>query len=136
MPIVGTGSKKESHGQGSAVGAGNEARAGHDLIGGPPLPSSGDAEQGLLAACILDQTGETISMCSESGLQPEHFYSPSHQLIYSALLDLQREGEPADEILLAEKLSKLDKLEEVGGHAALASLAGRIETPVNAPHWL
>ena len=136
MPIVGTGSKKESHGQGSAVGAGNETRAGHDLIGGPPLPSSGDAEQGLLAACILDQTGETISMCSESGLQPEHFYSPSHQLIYSALLDLQREGEPADEILLAEKLSKLDKLEEVGGHAALASLAGRIETPVNAPHWL
>ena len=136
MPIVGTGSKKESHGQGSAVGAGNETRAGNDLIGGPPLPSSGDAEQGLLAACILDQTGETISMCSEAGLQPEHFYSPSHQLIYSALLDLQREGEPADEILLAEKLSKLDKLEEVGGHAALASLAGRIETPVNAPHWL
>ena len=36
-----------------------------DTIEGKPLPSNLDAEQGLLAACILDTTGEIMGKKSE-----------------------------------------------------------------------
>lgn len=114
--------------------AGNRGR--EDVLGGPPLPINHDAEQGLLAACIIDQTGETTSLCREAGIEPEHFHSPTHQIIFSALLDLQSDGIPASEILLAEKLLQNGQLEEVGGTATLATLTSRIETPAHAPYWL
>jgi replicative DNA helicase len=137
MPSAEIGTQGERKQRSSREFGGDKSSAGTaNFLSGPSLPSNGDAEQGLLAACILDQTGETTSLCAESGLLPEHFYSPNHQFIYSALLDLQREGEPADEILLAEKLSQRDQLDEVGGHAALAALTSRIETPAHAPFWL
>ena len=137
MPSAEIGTQGERKQRSSREFVGDKSSSGAtSFLSGPSLPSNGDAEQGLLAACILDQTGETTSLCAESGLLPEHFYSPNHQFIYSALLDLQREGDPADEILLAEKLSKLDQLNEVGGHAALAALTSRIETPAHAPYWL
>ena len=137
MPSVGTDTKSErQRGGAHKLPKQRAAPLDVDVLSGPVLPSNGDAEQGLLASCILDQTGETISMCAEEGLQPEHFYSPKHQSIYAALLDLQREGEPADEILLADRLQRLDRLEDVGGHAFLATLTSRIETPAHAPYWL
>ncbi len=137
MPSVGTDTKSERQRSGSReLDRSGSSPRDVNILGGPSLPSNGDAEQGLIAACILDQTGETTSMCAEKGLQPEHFYSPKHQAIYAALLDLQLEGDAADEILLAERLSRCDKLEEVGGHAALATLTSRIETPAHAPYWL
>ena len=111
MPSAEIGTQGERKQRSSREFGDDKSSAGAtSFLSGPSLPSNGDAEQGLLAACILDQTGETTSLCAESGLLPEHFYSSNHQFIYSALLDLQREGEPADEILLAEKLSKLDQL--------------------------
>ena len=95
-----------------------------------------DAEQGLLAACIIDQRGETISMCVEGGLLEEHFSSTRHQAIYSVLLDLHREGERIDETLMAERLSRSGKLDEVGWQTALAALTSRIETSAHAAYWL
>ena len=141
MPTAGTAtaSPRESSTQNRDDGPGSSFsgnRDRKDLIGGPPLPTNHDAEQGLLAACIIDQTGETTSLCSEAGLEPDHFHSPAHQLIYTALLDLHGEGVPVSEILLAEKLLQNGNLEEVGGTATLATLTSRIETPAHAPYWL
>ena len=74
---------------------------------GRPLPNSLDAEQGLLAACILDSTGEVIGRCMEQSISSDHFYDQSHQLIFDALLALFKENLEADEILLSDKLSDL-----------------------------
>jgi replicative DNA helicase len=71
------------------------------------------------------------------GRSPEGtFFSAKHRTIYSVLLDLHREGERIDETLMAERLSRSGKLDEVGWQAALAALTSRIETSAHAAYWL
>ena len=85
-----------------------------DKIEGRPLPSNLDAEQGIIAACLIDSSGEVISNCIESALRPEDFYFVKHQLIYDALLDLHGATIQADEIILTEKLKTNGNLELCG----------------------
>ena len=103
---------------------------------GRPLPNSLDAEQGLLAACIVDSSGEVIGRCMEQSISSDHFYDQSHQLIFDALLALHKENLEADEILLSDKLSDLGNLERVGGREFIINLTSRIETIAHAPFWL
>lgn len=103
---------------------------------GQGLPNSLDAEQGLLAACIVDTSGEVIGRCMEQAISSDHFYDQSHQLIFEALLVLHKENLEADEILLADKLSDLGNLERVGGRDFIIQLTSRIETIAHAPFWL
>ena len=107
-----------------------------EKIEGNPLPSNIDAEQGILAACIVDASGEVISNCIERSLRPEDFYFTQHQLIYDALLDLYNETIEPDEIVLTEKLKANGTLEQAGGQQGITSLAGRIDTTAHASFWL
>ena len=86
-----------------------------DKIEGQPLPSNQDAEQGLLAACIVDSSGEVISACIEKSLRIEDFYFLKHQLIYEAIIGLHNNTVEIDEIVLIEKLQSDGQLEQVGG---------------------
>ena len=105
-------------------------------IQGRPLPNSLEAEQGLLAACIHDSSGEVIGRCIEQAIASDHFYDQSHQLIYEALLALHKENLEADEIILSDKLSDLGNLDGVGGREFLIELTSKIETIAHAPFWL
>ncbi len=106
------------------------------VLPGRPLPNSLDAEQGLLAACIVDTSGEVIGRCMEQSISSDHFYEQSHQLIFEALLLLYKENLEADEILLSDKLSDLGNLEKIGGRDFIINLTSRIETIAHAPFWL
>jgi len=103
---------------------------------GKSLPNNIDAEQGLLAACIVDSSGEVIGRCIEQGVGPDHFHFHNHQLIFDALIQLHQENKEADEILIAEKLSAGGNLETIGGKDALFDLSARIDTTAHAPYWL
>ena len=103
-----------------------KASDGGSFIEGKPLPRNLDAEQGLLAACILDTTGEVIGRCMEQSIGADHFFQHNHQVIYEALLDLHNENIEVDEIVLSEKLSSSGNLETVGGQDALLELTSRI----------
>jgi len=105
-------------------------------IEGQPLPSNQDAEQGLLAACLVDASGEVISNCIEKSLRPEDFYFVKHQLIFDAILSLHANTIEIDEIVLIEKLKTDDLLEQVGGKAGVTSLSSRIDTSAHASFWL
>ncbi len=99
-------------------------------------PRNIDAEQGVLASCILDTTGEVLNICLAAKLRPEYFTTPANQIIYQALIDLYSLGRPVDEIILADRLQSENKLEEIGGQAYLVELTNRIDTPAHARHWL
>ena len=114
----------------------SEGSATSSKLDGKSLPSNVDAEQGLLAACILDSSGEVIGRCIEQAVSPDHFYFHNHQLIFDALLQLHNENKEADEILIAEKLSASNNLEKIGGKDALFELSSRIDTTAHAPYWL
>ena len=106
------------------------------IVEGKSLPSNIDAEQGLLAACILDSSGEVIGRCIEQAVGPDHFHFYNHQLIFDVLIQLHQENKEADEILIAEKLSVAGNLETIGGKDALFDLSAKIDTTAHAPYWL
>ncbi|MFP6854154.1 MAG: replicative DNA helicase, partial [Opitutales bacterium] len=107
-----------------------------DVVLDRPLPHNVDAEEGLIACCIKDMTGESLSACVESRMEAESFHRPVHQIIFGALLELQKKGKDIDEIILAEFLQGIDKLEEVGGLPVLYQFTSRIETTAHAAYWM
>lgn len=105
-------------------------------IEGRISPHNIDAEQGLLASCLLDNGLDVLTECLAAGLVPRAFYRPAHQLIFEGLLALHATGVPPEEIVLANKLQEMGQLEAIGGHAYLYEITGRIQTTVHAKHWL
>ena len=62
-------------------------------------PHNIEAEEGLLAACLIDGGHDVITTCIESHISPECFYKTQHQIIFSAIIALFEEGNPVDEII-------------------------------------
>ncbi len=105
-------------------------------VGDRVPPHSLEAEQALIAACIIEGGQESISCCIEGKITADAFYKPGHQLIYQSLLALYESGTPVDEIILADHLRAKNHLEEIGGHAYLAEITDRIATSAHLPHYL
>lgn len=95
-------------------------------------PHNVEAEEGLLAACLIDGGREILTECIEAKLTPDYFFKTSHQELFRALLALYETGDPIDEILLLDYLRKNGMEEEVGGIAAIYAIQNRIETPAHA----
>ena len=136
MPTLGRASTKDKTGKNYSGEESNTKSSVKDTIEGKPLPSNLDAEQGLLAACIMDTSGEVMGRCAEQAIGADHFYHLNHQIIFEALLDLNADNKVADEILLAEQLESRKQLDQVGGQNALFELTSRIDTTAHATYWL
>ena len=136
MPTLGSSSSKEKSVNRYAGDDTKRKSSVKETIEGKPLPSNLDAEQGLLAACIMDTSGEVMGRCAEQAIGADHFYHLNHQIIFEALLELNRDNKAADEILLAEKLESRKQLDQVGGQNALFELTSRIDTTAHATYWL
>ncbi|WPJ97581.1 DnaB-like helicase N-terminal domain-containing protein [Coraliomargarita algicola] len=98
-------------------------------------PHSIEAEEGLIAACLLDGGREILTECIESKIVPEFFYKTAHEEIFRALLALYATGDPIDEILLLDYLRKNGLEEEVGGIATIYAIQDRIETAAHARYF-
>lgn len=94
-----------------------------------------EAEEGLLAACLIDGGREVLSECLEARINPNYFFKTAHQEIFRALLALYQTGDPIDEILLLDYLRKNNLEEDVGGIAAIYAIQNRIETPAHARYF-
>ena len=65
------------------------------------LPQNIDAEQSVLAACMLNtEAMEEVA----TQLQPQNFHRPAHGIIFEAMMDLYKRNIPVDPISLAENL--------------------------------
>ena len=136
MPTLGSSSSQEKSVNRYAGDDTKRKSSVKDTIEGKPLPSNLDAEQGLLAACIMDTSGEVMGRCAEQAIGADHFYHLNHQIIFEALLELNSDNKAAYEILLAEKLESRKQLDQVGGQNALFELTSRIDTTAHATYWL
>jgi replicative DNA helicase len=98
-------------------------------------PHNLEAEEGLLAACLIDGGREVLSECIEAKITPDYFFKTAHQELFRALLALYQTGDPIDEILLLDYLRKQGLEEDVGGIAAIYAIQNRIETPAHARYF-
>ncbi|MBE6466328.1 replicative DNA helicase [Denitrobacterium detoxificans] len=88
--------------------------------GSKETPHNIEAEQSVLAACMLNQ--EAIDEVA-SKLIPENFYRPAHQIIFRSMCELHARNLPIDQISLAENLRASGQLEAAGGKSYLVDLA-------------
>lgn len=129
-----------------------EPRNPTDAVFSRTPPHSLEAEEALLACCLLDGGVETLTLCHEKKLRAEAFYKQAHQIIFEHMLALQSEGSPIDLIILGDRMSsrllnsqpgyqdhpdgRRTILDFIGGYPFLSSLTDRIPTALHAPHWL
>jgi len=95
-------------------------------------PHNLDAERAVLGAILLEGR-ETLPRVIEL-LKASDFYTEAHRLTYQAMLTLFNRSEPVDVLTLTEELRRSERLENVGGPAALALLVeqGSISAYLNS----
>lgn len=90
------------------------------------------AEQALLGAVML-RSNAMYDIAD--AVIPDSFYASKHAIIYEAMLALFTKGEPVDMVTLSGKLKEQKKLENVGGSAYLAELAGAAPSSTNVSYY-
>jgi replicative DNA helicase len=83
-----------------------------------PYPHNADGERAILGAVLLDNS----LMAHAAELDPDVFYIPSHRKIFSAMIELFKNGSEIDPILVAEELRRQGELESVGGVSSISAL--------------
>ncbi len=83
------------------------------------LPQNLDAERAVLGNILFDQDAVYKVM---DILRVDDFYTPSHRLIYAALIELNKKSVPVDVLTITEYLKNNGSLEVAGGESYVASL--------------
>ena len=97
-----------------------------------PLPSSLDAERGILGAILLDN--QSLHAALES-LRTEDFFSDHHRRIFDGMIELGEAHKAIDLLTLTDELRRKGELETAGGAAYLASLVDGVPRVANVPHY-
>lgn len=91
------------------------------------------SEASLLGAMLLSATA--IAEAVEAGVAGNDFYKPAHGHIYEAAIDLNKRGEPADPVTVADELHRDGLLEQIGGPPILVALQSGTPAISNAARY-
>lgn len=98
-------------------------------------PQNLEAERSVLGAMLLssDAVGTAIEILQTDAA--DLFYSEAHQHVYAAMVSLYAKNQPIDVVTLKEQLTRDGRLEDVGGLAYIADLAGAVPTSANVDYY-
>lgn len=88
-------------------------------------PHDLEAEKSVLGGVLIDSAA--IHLVAEF-MKPEFFYTPEHQMIYSAMLTLYEKRQPIDVVTLKNELTHAGDLKKVGGVSYLSDLINAVPT--------
>ena len=97
-----------------------------------PLPSSLEAERGILGAVLLDN--QSLHAALET-LRTEDFFSDHHRRIFDGMIELAGAQKAIDLLTLSDELRRKGELESAGGVAYLSSLVDGVPRISNVPHY-
>jgi replicative DNA helicase len=95
-------------------------------------PQNIEAEKSVLGAILLDNAAISEAL---GVLGASDFYRESHRQIFAHMVALSEAHEPIDAITLSDKLRGAGLLEQIGGPAYIAELAGFVPTALNVESW-
>ena len=104
--------------------------SGHMIEGQLP-PSSVDLEQAVLGACLLERSG--VAMVADI-LSEEMLYEERHRVIFSAIMQLYRGGDPVDLLTVSTLLLKQKKLEVAGSAHYIGTLSNKVASSANVQY--
>lgn len=83
------------------------------------------AEQASLGACLVNAGAAEIALAF---LKPDDYYREAHRIIFDAIGETYRDGNPVDMVTVATVLRRKGHLESVGGAEYLTSLIESVPT--------
>lgn len=92
-------------------------------------PQSIDAERAVLGAVL--KSSEAINRVIEIIQDRRDFYTPKHQLIFRAIVDLYDRSEPIDITTVGDELQKSGLLDKIGGSVYLVELVEQVASTAN-----
>ena len=92
-------------------------------------PQSLEAEEAILGAMLMSATA--IEIAADLRLRERDFYRPSHRTIFRIIMQLA-DRDTVDELTVVSELRHQNLLAEVGGAAAVMTLAERVPAVANA----
>ncbi len=111
-----------------AGGSSNGSGRAYDRV----PPHSLDAEVSVLGAALL--SANAASDVTEL-LRPEDFYRNAHRLVFEGIGALIRTDGVVDTVTITDWLARQDRLDEVGGAAAIYDLTVAVPTAANASYY-
>ncbi len=97
---------------------------------GKKQPQDIELETAVLGALMLERGAIDVVI---NILLKEDFYKEAHQHIYHAMLMLY--PDPIDLLTVTDKLRKIGRLEEVGGHVYIAQLTDQVSSAANIEYY-
>ena len=92
------------------------------------VPSDLTAEKAVLGGIFLkpDVFGDIIEI-----ILPMDFYKAAHRYVYEAMIDCYNSGEGIDPIIIANKLKKQNRYDEIDGENFLFEIIDEVQTAAN-----
>jgi replicative DNA helicase len=91
------------------------------------LPYSIDMERSLLCCCILEGGQESMALCIENKISVDSFYHNPHRIIFDAIYEIYRRGQPLLESTLLEYLETTKQIKLAGGRSHIMQLCDSID---------
>lgn len=102
---------------------------------GRSLPHSLEAEEMLLACCLLDGV-DVVERCIRARVGAHSFYETKHGDIFTVILRLFAASRPIDVAVVAEELKTARQLDAIGGYAFLTQVSSRVPTTAQAGYFI
>jgi replicative DNA helicase len=103
------------------------------VVSGERLPPfDADAEDAVIGSLLLDN--EAIFKVVSS-LNPDDFYREKNKWIYETCFSLYQRNEAINQISVAQELTRVGKLESIGGVAVLGQLIAMVPTPLHIEYY-
>ncbi|RTL50540.1 MAG: replicative DNA helicase [Sphingobacteriales bacterium] len=94
------------------------------MVFGKIPPQARELEEAVLGAIMLEKSA--FDSLIDTNLKPECFYVEAHQIIFTAMQDMQQRGVPIDILTVVEELKKKEQLEIVGGPYFITKLTNAV----------
>lgn len=95
-------------------------------------PQDLEVEQSVLGALLIDKNA--IIKVADI-LTAKDFYSPAHENIFEAMVELYEKRQPVDILSLTSRLKEKNLLTEIGGSSYLADLTNKVPTASHVEHY-
>lgn len=91
-------------------------------------PQATDLEEAVLGALMLEKTA--LSEVADF-LKSDCFYKESHQIIFTAISNLENKSQPVDILTVTQELRLIGQLDIVGGPYYISQLTSRVASAAN-----
>lgn len=96
------------------------------------MPHDTEAEKSVIGSMLMDK--EAIRVAADA-LVRDDFYTGQYGILFEAMVELEKEGKPADIVQVQDKLKKMGAPEEIAGVDFLRDIFNYLPTSANIKHY-